>query len=679
MDGAAPEDRYFSEKRRRLAAERTLERTRGELARAYRALVANADRLSLRYLSEREANLRLTDRQRAILQQRKDAADKADRARRRLWHALEAMRDGFALFDSQARLVAANSVYLGLFDAAAEIGPGASAEDLFRTAAEEGAFEVDQDPDDWVAAQLARWEDHPIETQVLRTYDGRTIRFQDHRAQDGDLVSLAIDLTEEQARQDSLAAARDAAEQAARAKQAFLARMSHEMRTPMNGVLGLAEMLAERDLDPESQTYVRTIRDSAEALLTIVGDTLDVARLEEGRIDLREAVFDLEALLIDCIRLGVSARGGKGVQVVLDYPLVAPVRVMGDAGRLRQIVMNLLGNATKFTRDGYVLVRAALSQDSLGVKLVLDVADTGPGIRADQRETIFEAFAQVDEGRPQAEGTGLGLTISRGLAERMGGSLVAAEPDPALGGSLFRLTLPLGAAQDWPAPPPLPVISVAAGTGMHGDVLAARLAAAGAQVTRGGAGSIAVLPFVPGAAPELTEDRPTVVLGPLSRIPDAVRARAAALLDQPASSAELLAALRAAGAGGAAARLTRVLIADDNATNRFLLERMLGAREFVLDVVEDGAAAVAAYRAERPDLILMDISMPGMDGFQALAAIEALEAARGGTPTPAIALTAHTGPEMEERLAQAGFAAYQEKPIRQAALIGAMTDALSAG
>ncbi|TFL18963.1 ATP-binding protein [Jannaschia formosa] len=676
MDGATLEDRYTLERRKRLAAERTLERTRTELSRAYRALVANADRLSLRYLSEREANLRLTDRQRAILAQRKEAAEKADRARRRLWHALEAMRDGFALFDTNARLVAANSVYLGLFDVASEIGPGASAEELFRVAAEEGAFELDGEPDEWVEAQLARWKADRIGSQILRTYDGRTIRFQDHRAPDGDLVSLAIDLTEEQAREDSLAAARDAAEATARAKQAFLARMSHEMRTPMNGILGLSEMLVERDLDPEAQTFARTIRDSAEALLTIVGDTLDVSQLEAGRVEIREETFDLEALLIDCIRLSEAARKGRPVEVVLDYPLDAPARVAGDAGRIRQIVMNLLGNATKFTEAGHVLVRAVLSRVEGGVRVVIDVIDTGPGIPEGQRETIFEAFAQVDAGRPQAEGTGLGLTISRGLAERMGGTLIATDPEEGAG-SRFRLSIPFRQAQDWPARPDLPALAVPPDTGVQGDVLARRLAAAGVSVARAREAAVAVVPFGEGAAPQLPEGVPTVALGPSDRVPESVGWR----LDLPVAGAELLAALRAVQAGGPVEGdvRPRILIVDDNATNRFLLERMLSPQGYAMELAEDGSTAVAAYRNRRPDLVLMDISMPGMDGFEALAAIRALEEERGGTAAPVIALTAHSGAEIEARLGEAGFASHQKKPVRKAELLAAMADALGAG
>ncbi|WP_371157926.1 ATP-binding protein [Jannaschia sp. 2305UL9-9] len=688
MDGSPPENLYHQERRRRLAAERTLERTRHELSRAHSALVANADRLSLRYLSERETNLRLSDRQKQVLEQRKEAADKADRARRRLWHALEAMRDGFALFDSSARLVAANSVYLSLFDAASEIGPGATAEELFTVAAEEGAFAIDDDdPDAWVAAQLARWSVDTIAPQVLQTFDGRVIRFQDRRAPDGDIVSLVIDISEDRAREDSLAAARDAAEEVAQAKQAFLARMSHEMRTPMNGVLGLAELLCAQDIDAESHSYAKTIRDSAEALLLIVNDTLDVSRLEADRVTFRHEAFDLEALLCDCLRLAAAGKLAEGVEVALDYPLDAPVMVVGDPGRVRQIVMNLVGNALKFTEAGHVVVRARFAHLGADAAVTIDVEDTGPGIPSDMRTAIFEAFSQVDDGRAQKEGTGLGLTISKGLAERMGGDIAVVDTDEV--GACFRLTMRLGLDQEWPGPAAIGgIVAIPPDSGIQGDVMAARLQAAGISVTRSLRGALVLLPSGTRPLPELPAGVPYVVLGARSDVPEAIFAGARACLTLPVTGSDLRAALQPAPGDtlqapaaplptDAAKGAPRILIADDNATNRFLLERMLAQEAYVLDVAKDGAEAVAAYRRTRPDLVLMDISMPVLDGFEAAAAIAALEAERRGTPAPIIALTAHTGEEIGARLTEAGFAAHQTKPVRKDDLLTAMALALA--
>ncbi len=676
MDGWVPDAMYLEERRRRLAAERTLVHTRGELVRAHSALVANADRLSRSYLSEREHNLSLTERQAAVLAQRKEAADRADRARRRLWHALEAMRDGFALFDGSGRLIAANHVYLDLFDAASEIAPGVHATEIFARAAEEGAFDIGNlTPEQWAQAQVERWDAETIAPLVLQRYDGRVLRLQDRRAPDGDVVSLALDITDDHDRAAALAAARDAAEQMARAKADFLARMSHEIRTPMNGVLGMAQMLAEQAGDAETALYARTIQDSAEALLVIVNDTLDASALEAGKVELREASFDLEGMLCDCSRLA-AAIAQPGVVTGLFYPIGARTRFLGDEGRIRQIVTNLLGNALKFTDAGHVVLRAEVG----AACVTITVEDTGTGIPVALQVTVFEAFGQVDDpAHPAREGTGLGLTISRGLAERMGGTLTL---ESTLGqGSIFALTLPL-ASDGVPAPlPPLPrAVAVPPGGGLRSDLVAERLRRLGlvpdCDITPDTA--LVLLPLSVPADVQidlLARIGPAtrlVVLGRKAEAAPGVAARADAVLAVPVAGACLLAALT----GDADAGTARILLADDNATNRLLLDRMLADRPFDCEMVCDGAQAVEAYRRQRPDAVVLDISMPLVDGFGAAAAIRAMEAERGGTPAPLIALTANVGGDMAERLRTAGFAAHLTKPVKRDVLLGALASAL---
>ena len=690
MDGSPFDSQLLEERRRRLAAERTLEYTRKELARAHSALVANADRLSRSYLSEREQKLALSERQKAVLAQRKEAADRADRARRRLWHALEAMRDGFALFDAQRRLIAANHVYLDLFDAASEIAPGAHATELFELAAEEGAFDIGElTPAEWAEAQVARWDADGIEPLELHHYDGRILRILDRRAPDGDVVSLALDVTEDSERHASLAAARDAAEQTAKVKADFLARMSHEIRTPMNGVLGMAQMLAERAEDPEAALYARTIRDSAEALLVIVNDTLDVSRLEAGRVELRHEPFDLEALLCDCLRLA-SAAGRREVATGLLYPIGAQNLFRGDAGRVRQVAMNLIGNALKFTERGHVLVRVEVEEGLAPPFVTIAVEDTGPGVPEDRHEAVFEAFGQVDDPRrPAKEGTGLGLTISRGLADRMGGTLrLSSRPG---GGTTLTLALPLEASGPDPDLPDLPDrVAVPAGSGLVGDVIAGLLSPLGVGVARTVTARerLVLLPLGLDAAMQeallgaLAPEARLVALGDRGDAAPAAIARADAIVAMPATRAALVAAMTPAPAGAIpkpapAPDLPRILVADDNATNRLLLDRMLRDAPFEIAIVPDGADAVEAYRTRRPDAVVLDISMPGMDGFDAAAAIRAIEAERGGAPAPLLALTAHHGEEMAERLRDAGFRAHLTKPVRKEALLAALDAALS--
>ncbi|SFJ12415.1 ATP-binding protein [Jannaschia pohangensis] len=684
MDGAVPDSLYLEERRRRLAAERTLEHTRRELARAHSALVSNADRLSRGYLAQRDHNLKLSERQHAMLERSRNAAEKADRARRRLWHALETMRDGFALFDRSGVLIAANHVWLDLFDAASEIAPGAHATEIFGLAAEEGAFDIgDLSPEEWAREQVARWDAPTIETLVLHHYDGRVVRFQDRRAPDGDVVSLAIDMTEHQEREQSLAAARDAAESLARAKADFLARMSHEIRTPMNGVLGMSQMLIDESTDAEAKLYAQTIHDSAEALLVIVNDTLDVSKLEAGKVELRSEDIDLEAVLIDCIRLA-AVNAAENVNVGLFYPLGAQTRFFGDGGRLRQVVMNLLGNALKFTSEGHVVLRASLHPGD-PFQVVLTVEDTGPGIAKDKQAVVFDAFGQVDDpSRPVREGTGLGLTISRGLAEKMGGTLGLASE---LGkGSVFTLTLPLepGAAPE--ALPPLPTrIAIPKNTGIRGKLAAERLVGAGVEVTQDINASVrvAIVPLVLDVREQqkildqLAPDAQLLLFGRRNEAIEELAKRADSILPVPVAGADVVAALLAKREASptsdadmvAPAGDGRILLADDNATNRLLLERMLKDQACPIELVADGAAALAAVKASLPSVVVLDISMPVMDGFEAAAAIRAHVTSLGLSPIPIIAVTAHVGDDMEARLKEARFDAYLTKPLKKDLLL----------
>ncbi|MEM8822858.1 MAG: ATP-binding protein [Pseudomonadota bacterium] len=678
MDGGAAETPYIQERRRRLAAERTLERTRGELKRAHDALVANADRLSRRYLSERETNLKLTERQAQVLEQRKEAAERADRARRRLWHALEAMRDGFAVFDAHGRLVAANTIYLQLFEADSTIGPGSDAVEMFSLAAEEGAFDIgDLTPEEWAEAHQARWDMDPIEPLQLQHYDGRVIRLRERRAPDGDVVSLAIDITGEAAHAEALSEARDEAEAMAQAKAGFLARMSHEIRTPMNGVIGLADLLIDGAGDEETSLYARTIRDSAQALLSIVNDTLDVSRLDAGKVDLREEPFDLEALLADCLRL-VAQTAHAQVEVGLSYPLRAPVIFTGDAGRIRQIVTNLLGNALRFTVAGHVAIRVTMDQAGSETVVKIAVEDTGSGIPETEQKAIFEAFGQAASAAPEraAEGTGLGLTISRGLAERMGGTLSL---DSVAGrGSTFTLSLTL------PSEPPatygLPQSIYVPPHDLASRLLAERLAAAGVALSdRAGTGPTLLSGGAPDDVAAKATGTPLVVVG--ADVSPALRDRAATILPPNPTGAELAAALQAPAPAEpdqttepVSTANPRLLMADDNATNRLLLDRMMRDTPFEIEIVNDGQEALEAYQTSRPDAVVLDISMPRMDGFEAAAAMQAHDP----DCAPILALTAHTGDDIAERLKDAGFVAYLPKPLKKQDLLNALDKAFAA-
>ena len=311
-DRAAHHDDLLSERRLRLSAERMLDHVRGELLSAHRSLSEHVERVSAQYMQEREARLRLTGRSDRVVAERRAAETRADRLDRRLWHAVEAIRDGFAIWDADGTLVQANPTYVRIFDGAIEPSPGTPYETLLRAAAEEGVVDTGaEEAEAWVAAMLERRAADTAEPVLLHLYDGRAVRLQDRWTEDGDVVSLAVDVTAEVEREAALTRARMEAEAANKAKSRFLARMSHEFRTPMNGVIGMSDLLLEGEMDDEARLYVQTIRDSGLSLLDIVNDVLDAARLEAGQMTLRPAPFDLEQTLMQVVRLA-GASGGAG-------------------------------------------------------------------------------------------------------------------------------------------------------------------------------------------------------------------------------------------------------------------------------------------------------------------------------------------------------------------------------
>ena len=489
--------------------------------------------------------------------------------------------------------------------------------------------------------------------------------------------------------------ARDEALVAARAKGVFLANMSHEIRTPMTGVIGTAELLAESDLDSSQREYVTTIRSSGETLQRVLDDVLDLSKIEAGRMGVTPTATDLPGLMEEVAGLMAPPASRKGLRLNCVVASEVPGRVRCDAVRVRQILTNLLGNAIKFTEAGEVVLEARLlGRGSGDAALAFSVRDSGVGIAPEHRRQIFESFTQGPshpDGRPRADGTGLGLTISRRLAELMGGR-IELESEVGLG-STFSLLLTL------PELPPAP------GEGREGELAGLRvmvIAPAGAgresatEALRRCGGRVAVAETIAEALEAAEQDGPPEVVALDATLPAPERARSIGQLraplvllgkdgaaeagappsvGEPICRGPLVSAIRrATGAGVVAGPAPetmglglRVLLAEDFEANRRIIGQMLERIGCRVDAVNDGRSAVEAALRTAYDAILMDVEMPELDGPSATLELRRLEPPLGRR-TPVLALTAHAMGEDHARCLEAGMDGFASKPVRLAAL-----------
>ncbi|WBL32722.1 response regulator [Sinirhodobacter sp. HNIBRBA609] len=701
-------EKLAQERRARLAAERLLEQKKRELFAANEKLSHHARALSDQIVQQRHGLERALTEAATLKGENSKvrfdlarATSLAQSAQRRLWDALETIRDGFALFDDDLRLVAANKAYLSFFRGNEAVSIGTTYDAVLRQIAENGLVELDgRDPQDWHRQMLARIRSPRIDPFVLTTPQGRHIRLIDRWGEDGDLVCLSQDITAMIRREAELEEARLRAEAANRAKSTFLANMSHEIRTPMNGVVGMAELLTETELTEEQRLYAETIRSSGEALLAIINDVLDYSKIEASRIKLRPEPFDLERCLHEIMVLLQPSAREKGVNLLVDYDLFLPTRFIADPGRMRQILMNLIGNAVKFTPSGHVLARVVgFEGEDAAYELHITVEDTGIGIAPEHVEHIFGEFNQVDSAANRKfEGTGLGLAITRQLIELMGGALWV---DSELGAGAcfgFRLSLPRAEPPN-AANPPGPPIALRSALVIdpmlvNRAVVTRQLEACGLAVSASQDVEEALSLIEAGGRFDviLTDDAPS---GSESSICQTLRARGVtapillvtahrdavtgdcfcARLDKPVLRAALYRELQALSStrgaqnrtGQPPLRRMRILAAEDNLTNQLVFSKMVKDLTIEVHFANNGHEAVAQWRALRPDLIFMDISMPGMDGCDATRAIRAAETETGGH-VPICALTAHAMEGDSDPLFAAGVDHYLTKPLKKGAI-----------
>ena len=678
------DDALTMERRARLAAERLAESRRNELSRSNRKLSEQARTLAEEVIEKREES----QRARVDLLETRSQLETAER---RLWTSLEAMHDGFAVFDTRGRMVAANRSWLKVFDGLAEVAAGITWRACLDLAVSEGIVDLQGTaPDSWVEAMAARWTDARLELVNLRLWSGAYVQLSGSRTISGDMICHAQNITKGMRREQRLRQAREKAEAASRTKSAFLATMSHELRTPMNGVLGMTQLLEETELSDEQLELIATIRSSSESLLRIINDVLDFSKAEAGRLKLTDEPFDLEDVILEVFHLLSPLVADRPIALLFDVDMSLPTKVRGDAGRMRQVLTNLVGNAIKFTHEGHVLVRLIGLEEDQSTRFVLTVEDTGIGIPEDQLDDVFGEFNQVESSTSRRyEGTGLGLSITKRLVGLMGGEIwVHSAPGE---GSCFGIDVNFGRSDEPPgeldAQPGLGrSVALAVSSPAVFDILARQLQHFGCAAVDLGA--------VPDAAhadaviadtnDEATRERhaalPFFQLMPGPRTKDA-DSDGTLTLPYPISRARLgefvagLADMTRTTAAERPRRKLRILAADDNKTNRMVFELMVRSLNADVRMVEDGQQAVDAWSSFKPDIVFMDISMPVVDGRDATHAIRALEQA-GSSRARIYALTAHAVDSSGSDLITDDFDGWLPKPLKKDALMRRISEAL---
>ncbi|MEP2029637.1 MAG: response regulator [Paracoccaceae bacterium] len=716
-------NKLAEERRARLAAERLLELKQAELFAANRKLGSHARALSDEIVETRAEVANVRDENVRVKSDLTVAHKKVEIAERRLWHSVETIEDGFAVFDADSEMVAANAAYLSIFDGLEEVEPGISYIRILQFLTEEGIVNTgDMTAEVWRTMMTERWQSTAPEPIVVELWNEQFVKLVDRRGHGGDIVSLGLNITASVQYERELKEAHANAEAANRAKSAFLANMSHEIRTPMNGVVGMAEILSDTGLTEEQQLYVNTIKNSGEALLVIINDVLDYSKIEAEKLVLHPEPFDLERCVHEVMMLLQPSAREKGIDLLVDYDLFLPTEFFGDPGRVRQVMTNLMGNAVKFTTEGHVVVRITGIPAPAGENSQIHVAiqDTGIGIPEDKVAHVFGEFNQVeDERNRQFEGTGLGLAISQRLVVMMGGK-VWVESELGVGSCFgFNLSMPIS-GEVLPQPPDLSDrlkhIMIVDDLAANREILQKQMEQLGIQTTSCESGAAALAAFDASVDLVLTDHNMPEMDG--LELTSALRTKGAqvpiillssnpgfaemdpehthlhAILQTPVARRDLLERLEGlkkrkplpepastapvpvkgnAQPEQPESRKMRVLAAEDNKTNQLVFRKMVKQLDIDLKFAGNGIEAVEAFQSFAPDMIFMDISMPKMDGKEATREIRKLEAESGGH-IPIVALTAHAMDGDEQGILAAGLDHYLTKPLRKAAIYGKIAE-----
>ena len=520
----------------------------------------------------------ITQRKRAERQSR-EAQDEADAAQRRLRNAIETVNDGFVLFDRDDRLVTANSNYYRFFEAiGAPLTQGKSTyEEIMRSAAKAGLYKSALGrEEDYVAERLASYRTGN-QTHEQELVNGSWLRVTERRMSDGSMVCSGVDITELKRREVELEHARIMADAANQAKSTFLSSMSHELRTPMNAILGFAQLLERgaRLPDPERQRqYARHVLNAGNYLLELIDQVLELSKIEAGKLSLVYESVELADVIAHSLFMVASRAKKAGVSIVNRTEGLTLPHLWADRSRVRQILLNFLSNAIKYNKKGGTVTVSAIPLDDK--KIRIQVEDTGSGIANDYHSQVFEPFNRLGREADGSEGSGIGLAITKQIAEILGGTIGFKSQEGL--GSTFWVDLPIAPGEE------------------------------------------------------------TIVVGERRNIAGVTPERAPDNEDRQ-----------------------RILYVEDNASNLQLMEELFGTiGNFAMTSAPNGPIALDMVKEDRPDLILLDINLPEMDGFEVLKRLQDDPDTR---EIPVIAVTAAAMPAEVERGLSAGFKEYITKPI----------------